>query len=312
LQYDICEDTATIRDAVILVAGEALYDLVPRGDGDLSAHPGGGPFNTARTIARLEQPVAFLGRLSSDRFGVTLERMLAEDGVALDAVVRTIDPTTLAIADVDAQGVARYRFYTQGTSAAGLTTDAALRALPEGVDALHVGTLGLLLEPVAGAVEAVVGELAARALVMVDPNIRPGAIADPAAYRARLERVLARTHVLKVSEEDLDWLALDARALRDAGPAVVLLTRGADGASVVTADGERAVKVEATEVVDTIGAGDAFGGGFLAWWRAQGLDAEALADTDAVVEAARFACLVAARTVARAGASPPRLAELGV
>src|SRR3954447_3814766 len=186
----------------ILVAGEALYDLVPRGDGDLSAHPGGGPFNTARTIARLEQPVTFLGRLSSDRFGATLERMLAEDGVALDAVVRTMDPTTLAVAEVDAQGVARYRFYTQGTSAAGLTTEAALAALPDGVDALHVGTLGLALEPVAGAVEAVVERLAGRALVMVDPNIRPWAIADPAAYRARLERVLARTHVVKVSEED--------------------------------------------------------------------------------------------------------------
>jgi fructokinase len=295
---------------VILVAGEALYDLVPRGDGDLSAHPGGGPFNTARTIARLEQPVAFLGRLSSDRFGATLERMLAEDGVALDAVVRTMDPTTLAIAEVDGQGVARYRFYAEGTSATGLTTEAALAALPADVAALHVGTLGLLLEPTATAVEAVVGELASRALVMVDPNIRPWAIADPRSYRARLERVLARTHVLKVSEEDLDWLATDARALLEAGPDVVLLTRGGDGVVVVTAEGERPVKVEAARVVDTIGAGDAFGGGFLAWWRSRGLGVDALADAAAVVEGARFGCLVAARTVERAGASPPLLSEL--
>jgi fructokinase len=296
--------------AVILVAGEALYDLVPRAGGDLSAHPGGGPFNTARTIARLEQPVAFLGRLSGDRFGATLERMLAEDGVALGAVVRTMDPTTLAIAEVDGQGVARYRFYAAGTSAAGLTTEAALAALPADVAALHVGTLGLLLEPTATAVEAVVGELAPRALVMVDPNIRPWAIEDPPSYRARLERVLARTHVVKVSEEDLDWLAIDARALLDAGPDVVLLTRGADGVVVVTAGGERRVKVEAVRVVDTIGAGDAFGGGFLAWWRSQGLGVAALADADTVVEGARFGCRVAARTVERAGASPPRLAEL--
>src|SRR3954468_6296732 len=204
------------RPRVILVAGEALYDLVP-GDGDeLRAYPGGGPFNTARTIARLEQPVTFLGRVSSDRFGSTLRRMLAGDGVRVDAVVATDDPTTLAIAEVDDEGVARYRFYTQGTSATGLTREAALAALPDGVAALHVGTLGLTLEPVAGAVEAVVERLAGSALVMVDPNIRPWVIADAAAYRARLARVLARTHVLKVSEEDVDWLGLDAHALLDA------------------------------------------------------------------------------------------------
>ena len=297
---------------VILVAGEALFDLVPGEGSELRAYPGGGPFNTARTIARLEQPTSFLGRLSSDRFGTTLQQMLADDGVALDALVPTTDPTTLAIAEVDDAGVARYRFYAQGTSAAGLTTEAALAAVPAGVAALHVGTLGLLLEPTATAIEALVAHLAPRALVMVDPNIRPWAIDDPASYRARLERVLARTDVLKVSEEDLDWLAVDARSLRAQGPQVVLLTRGGDGATVVTADGEHPVKVEATQVVDTIGAGDAFGGGFLAWWRSHNLSTDALADRDAVVEAARFACLVAARTVERAGASPPRLGELHV
>src|SRR3954454_18057366 len=88
------------RPRVILVAGEALYDLVPGGGSDLRAYPGGGPFNTARTLGRLGQPVAFLGRLSTDPFGATLEPMLVADGVALAAVVRTDEPTTLAIADV--------------------------------------------------------------------------------------------------------------------------------------------------------------------------------------------------------------------
>src|SRR3954470_7545070 len=198
------------RPRVILVAGEALYDLVPSDGSELRAYPGGGPFNTARTLGRLGRPVAFLGRISSDGFGATIERLLAEDGVGLELVGGTDEPTTLAIAEVDAEGVARYRFYAQGTSATGLTTEAALAALPDAVDALHVGTLGLALEPVADAVEAVVERLAGRALVMVDPNIRPWAIADAAAYRARLARVLARTHVLKVSEEDVDWLGLDA------------------------------------------------------------------------------------------------------
>src|ERR687895_2091014 len=129
---------------MIVVGGEALYDLVLQGsDDDLRGHPGGGPFNTARTIGRLAQPVAYLGRLSTDRFGTRLEALLTDDGVSLESVVRTDDPTTLALAEVDHEGVARYRFYERGTAAPGLTAEAALEALPNEVDILHVGTLGL-------------------------------------------------------------------------------------------------------------------------------------------------------------------------
>jgi fructokinase len=305
-------------DHVILVAGEALYDLVIDGSDTVRAHAGGGPFNTARTIGRLQQPVAFLGRVSTDRFGTTIERMLGADGVRLDAVVRTDEPTTLALAEVDAAGVARYRFYERSTSATGLTAEAALAAIPHGVSSLHVGTLGIALEPVATAIEAVIEELAPTALVTVDPNIRPWVISDADAYRRRLRRIMAQSHVLKVSEEDVAWLdphnppLAAARILLEAGPVVVLLTRGPDGVVVVTRDGESAVQVAAAEVVDTIGAGDAFGGGFLAWWRSQGLGIDALADLDTVAAGARFGCLVAARTVERAGASPPHLSELGL
>jgi fructokinase len=302
---------------LVLVAGEALYDIVV-GDGDaLHAHPGGGPFNTARTIARLEQPVAYLGRISTDRFGRTLERMLASDRVRLDSVVHTDDPTTLAIAEMDSTGGgAEYRFYQRGTSAPGLTPEAALAALPDDVGILHVGSLGLTLEPIATAVEAVVQSLAQRSMVAVDPNCRPAAIDDPAGYRERLRRVLRLSHLVKLSEDDLAWLEprrppVDAaRALLELGPAVVLLTRGARGAVIVTGEGEIAVPAPPAKVVDTIGAGDAFGGGFLAWWRSHGHGHGALADRDLVIEATRFAALVAARTCERAGASPPRLGEL--
>jgi fructokinase len=303
----------------ILVGGEALYDLVMRDDGAIAAHPGGGPFNTARTIGRLGQPVAYLGRLSNDRFGRTHERLLAEDGVSLDAIVRTDEPTTLALAEVDEGGGARYRFYERGTAAAGLTTEDALAALPDGVHTLHVGTLGLILEPVAAALEAVVERLAPSALVAVDPNVRPWAIADEPAYRARLERVLGNAHVLKVSEEDLGWLypARDpleaARAMLELGPEVALLTRGAEGAVVLSAGGETTVvEAPAVEVVDTIGAGDAFGGGFLAWWRSRGLSRDALRHHERLVEATRFAARVAALTCTKPGASPPRRDELGL
>jgi fructokinase len=308
--------SSTTAEDVILVGGEALFDLVYDGDENLQGHPGGAAFTTARTIGRLGQPVAYLGRLSTDRFGMKLERTLVADGVRLDAVVRTDEPTTLAMAELDETGSAGYRFYERATSAPGLTPEAALAALPPAVAILHVGTLGLTLEPMATALEAVVEELGGRALVMVDPNVRPWVIADAETYRRRMRRVLGRTDVVKVSEEDLAWLepergAADAaRMLLEGGPRVVLLTRGPDGVQVVTGAGDVHVPAPEVEVVDTIGAGDAFGGGFLAWWRREGHGREQLADLGLLIEATRFACLVAARTTERPGASPPRLSEL--
>ena len=303
--------------AVILVGGEALYDLVLQGQGDdLRGHPGGAAFNTARTIGRLERPVVYLGRLSTDTFGERLRRMLGDDGVSLDSTVITDEPTTLALAEVDHDGVARYRFYERGTAAPGLTPDAAFGVLPERVDYLHVGTLGLTLEPVASALEAVVASLADTALIAVDPNIRPWVITDPDAYRARLARVLSNSHVVKVSEEDLAWLHGDlppveaVRALLAHGPTLGLLTRGPNGALVVTRTAEVAVPAPRAKVVDTIGAGDAFGGGFLAWWSERGLTRDDLGTIDLAVEATTFACLVAARTCSRPGASPPWRSEL--
>jgi fructokinase len=307
---------ASTSDPVILVAGEALFDLVLADSAELAAHPGGGPFNAARTLGRLEQPAAYLGRLSRDRFGSRLRALLADDGVRLDTVVDTEDPTTLALAELDERGTATYRFYSRGTSAPGLTTEAALAALPPAVDMFHVGTLGLALEPVATALEAVTERLAGDALVMLDPNCRPGVVDDAEAYRARLWRVLAHTDVVKVSDDDLARLEpgmppVDAaRRLLGPGAAATLLTRGAEGAIVVTAGDAVDVPAPKVEVVDTIGAGDAFGGGFLAFWRRAGLPREQLANLDTVVEATEFACLVAARTCERRGASPPRLADL--
>jgi len=303
---------------LILVAGEALIDLVPDSERfeSLAAHPGGGPFNAARTIGRLERPVAYLGRLSRDRFGQRMEALLAEDNVRLDAVVRTEEPTTLALADVDPQGVARYRFYTERTSAAGLTPQDALAARPDDVQIVHAGTLALVLEPVASALEAVIERLSGHAMIVLDPNIRPDVITEPDGYRARLRRLLAMAHVVKVSEEDLDWLApgrrsVDAvREMLDGGPAVGLLTRGPSGALVITRTAEVAVPSPRVDVVDTIGAGDAFGGGFVAWWHARGLARDDLDVLDTVVAATEFACLVAARTCAKPGAQPPRLSEL--
>jgi fructokinase len=300
----------------IVVGGEALVDLVPHAAGELRAHAGGGPYNTARTLGRLEQDVHYLGCLSDDGFGTRLRAQLVEDGVRLDTVVATPLPTTLALAELDEAGAATYRFYSEGTSAPALEPEAALTVLPERVEMLHVGTLGLVMEPTALALQAVVEAVAEEALIMVDPNCRPTFIADRGSYRRGLAATLRYAHVVKASVDDLAYLepgaepAGAARSLLEDGPRVALVTLGGDGALVVTADSQERIAAPRIEVVDTIGAGDAFGGGFLAWWRLRGLGRQDLVDADAVRGATRFACVVAARTCERAGASPPRLSEL--
>src|SRR3954453_16790097 len=163
----------------IVGGGEALIDLVPQRAGELRAHAGGGTYNKARTLGRLEQDVHYLGCISDDGFGARLRAQLVEDAVKLDTVVETPLPTTLALAELDEDGAATYRFYTEGTSAPALEPEAALNALPERVDMLHVGTLGLVMEPTALALQAVVEAVADRALIMVDPNCRPTFIPDP-------------------------------------------------------------------------------------------------------------------------------------
>ena len=300
----------------VVVSGEALFDLVLARDGSLVGHPGGGPYNVARTIGRLEQPAAFLGRLSTDGFGQRLRAELEADGVSLDCAVATDDPTTLALAQLDDEGVARYRFYEQGTSAPGLTAAAAAAALPSPIRAFYLGTLGLVLEPMASSLESLVNRLPDHTLVALDPNCRPSTISDSAAFRGRLERLLVRTDVIKVSEEDLAWLhpgadqADAARALLGHPHALALVTLGGDGALVVTAGATVAITAPVVEVIDTIGAGDAFMGAFLARWVGQGFGRADLRRLTDVERTAEFACRVAALTCGRAGADAPRLDQL--
>jgi fructokinase len=301
---------------VIVVAGEALIDLIVDPDGGLAAIPGGGPYNTSRTIARLGQEVTFLGRISTDRFGRELRANLARDGVVTDAVIDTDDPTTLAVAELDAGGQARYHFYVEGTSAAGLTSTDAAGAMTGSVTALHVGTLGLVLEPIGTTIERLVEGCGPDRLVMLDPNGRPSATPDPAAFRVRIDRIAARADVVKVSDDDLRFLAPDEAPdaaidrLLALGARVVLRTHGSDDVEVRTPTGRATIPVPIVDVVDTVGAGDAFGGGFLASWIGAGRGRDDLASMDLICESVRVAVRVAALSCARPGADPPTLAEL--
>jgi fructokinase len=301
---------------MIIVAGEALIDLIPQERGD-AASPllpfrGGGPYNTAVALARLGSDVHFCSRVSTDAFGELLLERLRAEKVGLDLVQRGPEPTTLAVASLDQANTATYTFYVEGTADRLFTAPAGL---PSATRALMLGTCSLVLEPGASAYEVLMRDAAARGvLVAVDPNIRPGLIPDPAAYRERFRSWLPFLSVVKLSHEDAEWLGGHVAGWLTAGPAAVVVTRGAAGMTVFTRDHEPIdVPGERVDVVDTIGAGDTVYAALL----------HALAERDLLTRAALaavtpagwrrilgFAARASAITCTRAGAEPPYADEL--
>ncbi|GAA2318244.1 fructokinase [Streptomyces caniferus] len=332
---------------MIVVAGEALIDLVPspqdtspsvEGPGEAPAvdgrlpallpRRGGGPYNTAVALGRLGSPAAFCSRISTDSFGEALLQGLHRGGVDTSLMQRGGEPTTLAVADISPDGSAGYGFYADGTADRLFTLPPAL---PAAARALSLGTCSLVLEPGASAYESLLRREARRGVfTALDPNIRPGLIPDPDAYRARFRSWLPDVALLKLSEEDALWLAgagagaapggtweavtAAAKEWLGAGPAAIVLTRGGDGLTVLTRDGgELTVPGERVTVVDTIGAGDTVNAALL--HRLDAHDAlsyaavAALGDDD-WYDILRFAARAAAVTCSRAGAEPPFATEL--
>jgi fructokinase len=300
---------------VIVVAGEALIDLVPQGTGALAAlRPalGGGPYNTAVALGRLGSPTSFCSRTSHDAFGQALLDGLRRAGVDVSGVQRGAEPTTLAVATVGADGSAAYSFYVDGTADRLFTAPAGL---PDGTRAVSFGTCSLVLEPGASAYEELLRTAAAAGVfTALDPNIRAGLIPDADAYRARFRSWLPSVSLLKLSEEDARWLGGTPRDWLAAGPAAVVITHGGDGLTAYTPHGaEHSVPGETVEVVDTIGAGDTVNAALLhglaarealSWPRLAGLGAEEWTGL------LRFAARAAAITCSRAGAEPPYASEL--
>ena len=302
-------------------------DLLVLEDGSVTAALGGGPFNAARTVARLGHRCRFVGRLSIDRFGTGLRAALVADGVEPGVLERCNEPTTLAAAELDDGGSASYRFYLEGTSAPSLLPEHirpdpgfdrvdAVHVDAVHVDAVHVGSLGLVLEPMASTLLEWVRTRCSDALVMIDLNCRPLAVADHDHYRRMLIAFAGAAHIVKASTEDLEFLfpgddaELAAARLLGIGATVVLLTDGSRPVRVIAAGGIRSVAVESVEVVDTVGAGDTFGAGFLTWWVDGGRGRGELDDLHTLARAATIGAAVSAITCSRVGADPPRRAEL--
>jgi fructokinase len=291
---------------MILCAGEALIDMLPRDMGEGTGFlpvPGGAVFNTAIALGRLGGPVGLFTGLSEDLFGKVLAQAMAASGVDNRATLSD-RPTTLAFVTLT-DGHAEYAFYDENTAGRMLTGTPDMT----GVEALFIGGISLAVEPCAQTYEALA--LAHADLpIMIDPNIRPGFIKDETVFRARLDRLLGVADIVKLSDEDMAWLGMTPEDVLAKGVKVLCLTEGAKGVTAITPKGAVQVPARKVEVVDTVGAGDTFNAGVLAGLQEAGvLSAEAYPEA-ALTAALELGAAAAAVTVSRAGANPPTRAEL--
>lgn len=310
---------------MIVVAGEALIDLVGEPDGRYRAVPGGSPSNVAIGLARLGVPTHLLARIGAGRLGQIVRAHLTSNGVGLAHAVDAAEPTTLAVVSLDVAGQATYDFYVNGTADWGWSRDELPQPLPPGTAALCTGSLAVALEPGATVLTDLLDREHRRGdvTIVLDPNLRPALLGSRERTRARLEVQIARSDVVKVSTEDLAWLAPDAdpREIAAAwlalGPTLVVVTDGAAGAVGLTRAGvEVAVPAQPVDIVDTVGAGDAFASGLLDGLRRQrllgGTARARLASLDDTTlrDVITYAARVAALTCGRRGADPPTADEL--
>ncbi|WP_028269823.1 carbohydrate kinase family protein [Arthrobacter sp. UNC362MFTsu5.1] len=305
---------------MITVIGESLVDIIsdPRRPQDVRAHPGGSPLNVAVGAARLGLATNLVTHYAADRYGLMIEGHLLANGVT---VVRGGSaPTSTATATLNPDGAATYAFDI-GWDINGASLPAL--AAVEGSEHVHTGSIAAVLAPGDQATLALVKAARRHATISYDPNCRPGISPDAPAARARAELFVAASDVVKASDEDLAWLYPDrtpeesAAAWLELGPAIVALTRGAEGPVVVSSGARVEMPGEAITVADTVGAGDSFMAALisgLAQLDALGAPARSRLrniTTDELRALAGYANRAAAVTCSRPGANPPASAELG-
>jgi len=298
----------------VLVVGEALVDIVERAGAPSTEHPGGSPANVALGLSRLGRPANLLTRIGDDERGQAVRTHLEASGVTLVPGSVTSERTSTATAHLDPAGVASYDF--------DLDWRLPTNPPPEPGLALHTGSIAAFLPPGGDAVLALVEKAAGRATISYDPNARPRLMGDAVTARSRVETFVTRADVVKVSDEDLAWLAPGedpvnvAERWSAAGPAVVVVTRGGNGAIGLCAAGRVDVTAPLINVVDTVGAGDSFMAGLLDHLATLDLLGSArlaqlrAVDLPSLEGMLRHAVRIAAITCTRAGANPPTQEEL--
>jgi fructokinase len=297
----------------IWVCGEVLIDLIPGADGVRVGHVGGGPANTAKALARMGHDVQFIDGLSTDEDGQAARKNLLDDEVKLDLALTSEKPTCLAIVSLDANGGASYEFKIAGTA----TFDFSLDWLPDPSrykpNVLHIGTLVTAIQPCADVLYDWALQVAEFAPIIFDPNIRPAVLSDRDAYVALVEKWVAISSVIKVSDDDLVWLYpgqeladIASRWVRD-GVALVVVTHGAQGLVGYTAEGATKVDGVKIDVADTVGAGDTVGAIIVEAMVEKGIMTLIGEELEATL---RRAAVAAGITCSRKGAQPPYKHEL--
>jgi fructokinase len=304
----------------IWVTGEALIDFIPVPSdlgGAFAPMCGGSTYNAAKAAAALGGAVQFVGALSSDMFGARLSADLAAYGVGLAHRLHSSGPTTLAFVEYDGRD-ARYAFFntgsaTQNTDLSGFTGDI------KAGDVVHVGSISLIDNPAADRIADFALAQGAGVLLSIDPNVRAGMIDDRAAWQARMGRLLARADVVKLSVEDLAYMAPNLspeqfaaqQLARRAG--LVVVTLGAEGIFLATRAAQLSLPAHSRDVRDTVGAGDTVTGALLsditARAIASGAALSALGEDD-LRAMGRRAMVAAWLNCQHIGCAPPRLAQV--
>ncbi|MGH3676455.1 MAG: carbohydrate kinase family protein [Mycobacterium sp.] len=292
-----------------LVIGEALIDMVEREGRIIGEHVGGSPLNVAVGLARLGRDVDFLTHIGDDPRGRQIAEYVKKSGAQLVTGSVSADHTPTALATLDASGSAHYVFDIDWQLAG--TTEVAPPLVA------HTGSIAAVLEPGCRATAALLDAYHVSATITFDPNARPALIQDEGLARSRIDRLVERCDVVKASDEDLRWIDPNrsaeqiARTWLGLGPAIVAVTMGERGAFAMCAAGMARMQARPVEVVDTVGAGDAFMTGVIdALWSLGLLGADrrpALRriGIDALTGVLHTAALSSALTIARAGADLP-------
>jgi fructokinase len=296
----------------VWVTGEVLIDLIPDGS-DRKPITGGGPANTAKALSRLGIDTQFIDGISSDEYGQMANGALVASGIKVDYVMYSDKPTCLAKVSLNDLGSASYEFVIENTATFDFNPDWLPNPETERPALLHIGTLATVIEPGASVLFEWAQSVAKFAPIVFDPNIRPAVISDRAQYVAQVERWVAISSAVKVSDEDINWLypSLEIKQVVNnwlkKGPSLIVVTYGDKGLSgyrkgeMVRAD---SVKVK---VADTVGAGDTVGAVLVEAIVKDGLASLTGSRLETMLKRAANA---AAITVSRVGANPPTSEEL--
>jgi len=311
---------SSFDESVFGVFGEAIIDLLPTKKGNLKPNPGGSPYNVARALGKQGMPVSYLSPLSQDHLGDVLENQLLTDGVLVDEDFRVSKPTSLAVVQLDDDGIPSYSLYREGIADREYDAQDILNRIPLFMRLLHTGSLAVVPEDISRVIEIIETLKSRDILISIDFNFRPNIVQDHRAYVRGLETLVPYCDLLKASDEDLHMMGyrqsfdeLASRFLTQMDRGIVVFTRGEKGAFLYNQ--KHQVEFEGFGVAlveDTVGAGDSFQAGLLsALHQKYSLDKTKMSNASpaGLAQVLHWACACAAINITRQGCNPPNSQE---